>query len=137
MKKLLLLAALSIAVFKSAWADIVVIVNSSNDVVMAKSDVRRIYMGKSGQFPNGKPTKAMNYESNNALRHQFDKGLLNRDPAQIQALWAKLVFTGQGIPPTIAANPQDMINFVKSEPNAIGYINESDVSPEVRVVIKF
>ena len=136
MKKVLLLTAICSAVCQSAWANIVVIVNSANQTEISQSDVRRIYMGKSGQFPNGSPTKAVNYESNNELRNQFDKHLLNRDSAQIQALWAKLVFTGQGVPPTMATDSQQVINFVKAEPNAIGYVNESDVNADVRVLFK-
>lgn len=136
MKKIVFLAALCVAVCQSAWAEIVVIVNSANDAAISKSDVRRIYMGKSGQFPNGKPTKAVNYESTNELRNKFDKSLLNRDSAQIQALWAKLVFTGQGVPPTMVADANEVISFVKSEPNAIGYINENDVNPDVKVLFK-
>lgn len=136
MNRALIIIVLSFLAIQQAWADIVVIVNPANQDAISKADVRRMYMGKTSQFPNGIKVKAVNYDAENTIRHAFDKALLKRDSAQIQALWAKLVFTGQGVPPNVLSSSQEALEFVKANPDAIGYVSEGEVSADVKVLFK-
>jgi len=136
MNRALIIIVLSFLAIQQAWADIVVIVNPANQDAISKADVRRMYMGKTSQFPNGSKVKAVNYDAENTIRHAFDKALLKRDSAQIQALWAKLVFTGQGVPPNELSSSQEALEFVKANPDAIGYVSEGEVSADVKVLFK-
>ncbi len=136
MNRALIIIVLSFLAIQQAWADIVVIVNPANQDAISKADVRRMYMGKTSQFPNGSKVKAVNYDAENTIRHAFDKALLKRDSAQIQALWAKLVFTGQGVPPSVLSSSQEALEFVKANPDAIGYVSEGEVSADVKVLFK-
>lgn len=136
MNRALTLIILSFLTVQSAWASIVVIVNPVNQDAISKADVRRMYMGKTGQFPNGTSIKAAGFDSNNEMRKTFDKALLKRDSAQIQALWARLAFTGQGVPPNMMDSPKAAVEFVKANPNGIAYVNESDAGADVRVLFK-
>lgn len=136
MNRALIIIVLSFLAIQQAWADIVVIVNPANQDAISKADVRRMYMGKTSQFPNGSKVKAVNYDAENTIRHAFDKALLKRDSAQIQALWAKLVFTGQGVPPSVLSSSQEALEFVKANPDAIGYVSEGEASADVKVLFK-
>ena len=73
----------------SAFADIAVICGPSADPVN-KDQLTNLYLGRSFErklvdLPEGAP-----------LRDQFYKKLVDREPTQVKAVWARVVFTGKG-----------------------------------------
>jgi ABC-type phosphate transport system substrate-binding protein len=45
-------------------------------------------------------------------------------------------YVGKGASPRELPSSEDVINFVKSTPGAIGYLDASDVRPGVNVLLK-
>lgn len=109
-------------------ANIAVIVHPSNNATINADEVVRIYTGRINTF------QAVNLAENVALRAEFDQKGVGRSSAQLKAHWSKLVFTGKGTPPTELASEQEVLNFVASNPQAIGYINAANVTDAVKVV---
>jgi len=115
------------------FADIVVIGNLQNsNPVMSARDVQEIYMGRK----RGLADNAIAYPIDNSdLRQSFYKHLTDRPIAQINAYWARLKFSGNRAPPEIVSDTADIINKVKSNKNAIAYINDRYVEEsEVRIL---
>ncbi|MAX01100.1 MAG: phosphate ABC transporter substrate-binding protein [Sphingomonas sp.] len=133
MKKLLIGAALSISISTAALAEIAVIVSHDNTQNLAQSDIERIYTGKSTRYPNGDEVEAYNLKSG-AVVDTFNTSLLKRSTAQMNAYWSKLIFTGKGKPLKAVDSEQDMINAIAANPVAIGYVDASSVTNNVKVI---
>jgi ABC-type phosphate transport system substrate-binding protein len=71
------------------------------------------------------------------FRGDFEKKVLNKSASQIKAYWSKLVFTGKGTPPKEVSSDAEVINLIKSNPNLIGYVDESSVTGDVKVIATF
>jgi ABC-type phosphate transport system substrate-binding protein len=54
--------------------------------------------------------------------------------AQAKAIWAKLYFTGRGIPPREGTDSKEVIKLISSTPGAIGYIEKSSLDSSVKVI---
>ena len=52
------------------------------------------------------------------------------------AYWTVRRYIGKGASPHELTSSADVINFVKSTPGAIGYIDEADVPPGINVLLK-
>lgn len=126
-KKLIIIAATVFAL--PALAQIAVIVHPSNSSNLSNEELVRIYTGRSNAFT------AVNLAESMPLRAQFDEKAVGRTSAQLKAHWSKLVFTGKGTPPTELASEQEVLNFVASNPQAIGYVNAASVSDAVKVAL--
>lgn len=126
-KKLIIIAATLFAL--PALAQIAVIVHPSNSSNLTNEELVRIYTGRSNAF------NAVNLAESVPLRAQFDEKGVGRTSAQLKAHWSKLVFTGKGTPPTELASEQEVLNFVASNPQAIGYISAGSVSDAVKVAL--
>lgn len=126
-KKLIIIAATVFAL--PALAQIAVIVHPSNSANLTNDELVRIYTGRSNAF------NAVNLAESVPLRAQFDEKGVGRTSAQLKAHWSKLVFTGKGTPPTELASEQEVLNFVASNPQAIGYISAASVSDAVKVAL--
>jgi len=134
MKTTLFAAAMCVFASASSFAEVSIITHPSNTSSLSQKDIERIYLGKENQFPNGKAVEAANLKDG-ALKDAFNSDLLNRSSAQIGAYWSKLIFTGKGIPPTELETEADVVAFVASNENAIGYVDSSAVTPEVKVIL--
>ncbi|SEN59713.1 hypothetical protein SAMN05428959_102549 [Duganella sp. CF517] len=134
MKKIaisLALSALTMASFAlSASAETVVIVSQKNPATrMFSEQASQFFLGKSTLFtPIDQP-------EGSAIRADFYRKVADKDPAQVKALWSKLVFTGKGTPPKEHAGNAEVKKAVAADPKAIGYIDKSAVDDTVKVIL--
>ncbi|MBL4762420.1 MAG: hypothetical protein JKY93_06970 [Gammaproteobacteria bacterium] len=120
-----------------ARADTVVIVSASSDVaVMSKREVIDLFMGRYVVFPNGKAAQLLDQAHESKARQKFYKTLTGKNSAQINAYWARLIFTGRAHPPKEVMSDQAIIDLVSDSPNAIGYVDEKTINKNVKVVLK-
>ncbi len=121
----------------SSFAEISVIVNSANtDQINAKL-IKRIYLGKIKAFPNGKKIKVLTLKDGTPETEVFRQSALKKSNSQFKSYWSKLAFTGKGTPPKEVNSAADMINAVKADASAIGFIDSAAVTGDVKVVAKF
>jgi ABC-type phosphate transport system substrate-binding protein len=136
MLKKLMITSVLFASF-SSFAEISVIVNSANtDQINAKL-IKRIYLGKIKAFPNGKKIKVLTLKDGTPETEVFRQSALKKSNSQFKSYWSKLAFTGKGTPPKEVNSAADMINAVKADASAIGFIDSAAVTGDVKVVAKF
>jgi ABC-type phosphate transport system substrate-binding protein len=115
-------------------ADIAIIANLQNSQhQLSALQVQDIFMGRTRSFPNGQ--FAITFDQQ-ALRNDFYQKLTGRPIAQINAYWARLMFSGQTSPPTKLADDQSIIKVVQENAGAIGYIDSKNVDAQsVRILL--
>ena len=125
----LFVALTSVAWVKPAYAELVIIVNPANPATrMFPSQAAQFFTGGSVMFtPVEQPPDS-------PIRAEFYKKVLEKEPAQVEAMWSKLAFTGTGKPPQEMKNSAEVKKAVAANPKAIGYIEKSAVDDTVKVV---
>jgi ABC-type phosphate transport system substrate-binding protein len=136
MKRLLSTVMLLFGLAVQAQAQEVVAVVSSKSPVTAldSAQVADIFLGKSTRFPDGSPATPIDLNEESALRERFYSQYTGKSPAQVKAHWAKIIFTGRGQPPRQAMSTAEAKKLIAENPNAIGYIDASQVDNSVRVL---
>jgi ABC-type phosphate transport system substrate-binding protein len=131
------LAAVSLAVIAfSAHADIFLVVNAANPVrSMTQKQALDLYMGRTRNFPNGDYALPFDQARDAAGRQSFYRLLTGMDLAQINSSWARLMFTGQTMPPQPLPNDATVIEVVKRNPGAIGYLGKAPTDASLAVVL--
>jgi len=136
MKKIAMLC-LAMAIAMPVTAANVVIVNANNTSATDMETVQRIYLGKLKAFADGSRALALTYEQGDATRESFNSSVLGKSESQYSAFWSKLVFTGRGTPPESVASQEEMVKLVGTNPNTIGFVDESLVNDTVKVIGNF
>jgi ABC-type phosphate transport system substrate-binding protein len=67
-------------------------------------------------------------------RDEFDLKVLQKNPQQMKAHWAKLVFSGQAMPPKVLADDKAVKKWVGCTPGAVGYVDSAMVDKSVKVL---
>lgn len=104
------------------------VVMGPNGAPISKDILANLYLGRSFEF------KAIDLPEGSPMRDHFYKKLTDRDPAQVKAVWARVVFTGKGQAPLMLPDAESIKKAVATDPKAIGYIDKSAVDSSVKVV---
>ncbi len=118
-----------------SYGDIAVIVNKQLGITqLTQIQVADIFLDKTNVFPNQAETLPIVVPPDSALYQEFIRRVVKRTPVQLDAYWARLIFTGKGSPPKTVDSSEEVLDYVIENENAIGYIDLQDVNDQVKVV---
>lgn len=128
----LLLAGLS----SGAVAEVVVIGHESLGTTdgFDKNMVSRIYTGRAVQVA-GMSVQPVNMKTGDATRAVFIKDILRQSDDDYVAYWIVRRAIGKGTPPVEMNTVQEMIDFVRSTPGAIGYVDAAQIRPGIKTLL--
>lgn len=119
-------------------AEPVVVVNADSDIrQLSQDEVINIFLGRYRRLPNGDTAMPVDQPESGALRAEFYRRLVNKDLNEINAYWARLVFSGRTSPPTQAANAAQVISLLTSKRGSIAYVDRQQVDKRLRIVLEF
>lgn len=112
-----------------------VVVNTENTASsLTQRQLIDLYMGRNLYFPDGQLALRLDQAPDSAVRHQFYQRLVGKTVAQVNAYWARLLFTGRASPPQVIQHSKDILKTVRNNHHAIGYMDENDVDDSVRII---
>lgn len=118
-----------------ALADLVVVVNARCGVAaMTRNEVVNIFFGRYRLFFNGREAQPVDLIDSHPDRARFYGGLVGKDLAEINAYWARLVFSGRVQPPHKVATPDEVLKWISANTCGIGFVELAKADARVRVV---
>ena len=122
-------------VVTNVHSEVVVVVAAETPISkLSKSQVAKIFLGKSRRFPDGSRALPINQNEGNADRDNFYRRVSGKSPSQVKAHWSKLIFTGRGQPPKEAADSDAVKYQLIHNGVNIGYIDRAAVDDSVKIV---
>lgn len=101
---------------------------------LTPAQLRRIFSMRQTQWPNGDPIKVVVFKSQNPIHQQFSKNILQLFPYQLERIWNRLIYSGQGERPTEVDTPQQMQRFISNNQGAIGYVSTIDTITDAHLI---
>jgi len=138
MHKLLstLALGLSACFVPAARADIYVVVNTANaQHALSQKEAVDLFMGRTRNFVNGDFALLFDLPRDSPVRASFYRVLTGMSPAQVNSYWARLMFAGQTMPPQALPNEAAMLDIVKRNPSAVGYLGQEPTDKGLRTVL--
>ena len=136
-----LIAALACVVHMLEPSDVraqnrfVVIVNQASPVTsLTRTDASKLFMRKITKWPNGHAVLPIDQVAASPTRRVFSDDIHRMDVPRVKNYWQGLVFSGRGEPPPERASDADIVQYVRSNPDAIGYVSASAPVADVKVI---
>ena len=102
---------------------IAVLVNQSVSIdTLSSAQLRMIFAGRTQFWPDGSRIRVFVLPPDNPTHQQFCRDLLNIYPYQLERIWQRVVYSGQGDAPVVAQNVAELTDKLAQTPGAIGYI---------------
>ena len=117
-------------------AEMVVIVHADNGSTLSQAQIAAIYLGKTKTFPGGPRAQPFVVDYASAGLDEFMTAYLGKSVSQYRALWSRLMFSGEAIAPKALASHKEVVESVAGNKDAIGIVEASAVTPQVKVVGK-
>lgn len=115
--------------------DMVVIAHPKSGIdKLSRTEVINIFLGRFRQLPSGISAQPVDLPQAYPEKARFYRVLVNKDLAEINSYWSRLVFSGRTAPPMEARSQEDLINIISRTPGAIGYIARSKLDARVKLV---
>jgi hypothetical protein len=128
---------LSLASESLTSGELVVVVNARSGIDrLSRDDVINIFMGRYRVLPSGVNAYPVDQPASSELRAQFYRKLVNKEPAEIGAYWARLVFSGKTSPPKQATRSVEVGEWVANHEGGLGYIDSDRLDDRMRVVLE-
>lgn len=132
---LLWLFTLLLTVTQSASAELVVVVSAASGIEkMSRDEVVDLFMGRTRKLPNGTLAIPVDLSNTNPEKALFYQQLIGRELAEVNSYWARLRFSGQGMPPLQAENADELIRLIADNKSAIGYIDRKKLDRRLKPV---
>lgn len=117
-------------------ADMAVIVNAANPVKqLTQNQVADLYLGRARTFPGGEYALVFDLPRDAPLRARFFQSLAGMSPQQVNAYWSRLMLTGQVLPPQALPDNRAVLDIVRRNSGAIGFVKADAFDSSVRVVL--
>lgn len=101
---------------------------------VTREELTRIYRRKTRFWNNGARIIPVNLSTEHPLRRRFSQLVLGSLPEDLEAYWNEQYFNGIA-PPYVLTSEAAIIQFVATTAGAIGYINATAVTENVRVLL--
>jgi ABC-type phosphate transport system substrate-binding protein len=112
-----------------------IVVNPDNPLtVVDRADLARVFMKMVTSWPNGTPATAIDQPRTAAVRAAFSRDVHKMDVDAVVARWATLVYAGREMPPPVKASDQEVLDFVRHNPGAVGYVSTEAPTEGVKVI---
>lgn len=130
----------SLSLSVQAAGDLVIVVNPESGVSkMTRDEVVSIFMGKTRKLSSGVtalPIDQMPGSASGNYKAAFYRELINKELAEVNSYWARVVFSGQGTPPRQADGVSEVVEIVSSNKGAIAYLPRDAVTKNLKVVME-
>lgn len=132
---------ISLSIF-SQWikevtaSQLVVVVNPHNQIEsLTERQISDIYLGRRKTFPTGEPALVLEHERNTSIREKFFQMLNGMSVKRLNAYWARLQFSGTVQPPPEVESSEAVLDLVRRNRGAIGYVEAVLVDDSVRIIL--
>jgi ABC-type phosphate transport system substrate-binding protein len=112
-----------------------VIVNPANPTsALKETELSRLFLKKTTSWPTGAPVAAVDQERTSDVRRAFSLEIHSKNPDAVVSYWQTMVFSGRDTPPPVKTSDASVVEFVRANPGAIGYVSPGADLSGVKVV---
>lgn len=131
MKKLFLLLSLMLAGSGQALAATPrLVVHTSNATSsITKAKAADLFLKRVTRWDNGRAVTPVDLSDKNSVRALFCKELLGKEVVWVKSYWQKMIFSGRSTPPVELATDAEVLDFIRNNADAIGYVGDNVTLP--------
>jgi ABC-type phosphate transport system substrate-binding protein len=121
-----------------ALDDLVLVANANSGIErLTKREVVNIYLGRYRRLDTGSTAEPIDLSSKTDAKAMFYRLLVDKNLAEINAYWSRLVFSGKTRPPQQVDDVDKVLDIVAHNRNALGYIDRAAVNSQVIIVFEW
>lgn len=90
---------------------------------MTRSQISSFLLKKKNRWPSGGGVDPVDLDGRSSVRASMSQAIHQRSVASIKNYWQRQIFAGYNTPPPELEDDAKVVDFVKENPGAIGYVS--------------
>ena len=134
--KCLVLAAAAVAATPPAAAEFFIVTHVGNaQPALTQKEAVDLFMGRNRAFANGDFARTLDLPRDHPRRAAFYQALTGMNAVQVNSYWSRLMFSGQNMPPQAVPDEAAVIDAVKRNPSALGWLSKEPTDKQLRTLL--
>ena len=114
----------------------VLIANPANPIAtLSRGEVSKLFLLKRTRWSSGQRAQPVDQVESSPVRRQFSNAIHGMDVPSVKSFWQEIVFSGKGDPPPERASDAQVLAYVRSRPNGLGYVASSTYADGVKIIV--
>jgi ABC-type phosphate transport system substrate-binding protein len=110
------------------------VVHRSNPVAsLSRAEVSQLFLKKSTRWRGGQAVQPVE-PTDDLVRARFCERIHRKSLKSVKAYWNGVIFSGRDVPPLERRNDEGVLEFVRANPNAIGFVSAAATPGDVKLV---
>lgn len=101
---------------------------------LTRAQLSAIFMRRTRSWPDGTEIRPVEPSARSRVRERFSHAVHGKSVAYVTRYWHRVIFAGRGVPPLEVAGDAAVLDFVKNNRGAIGYIEGNAPPGDVKVL---
>ena len=111
------------------------VVNSANPVTsIDRKDAAKFFVKRSTSWDDGESVSPVDQAPDSSVRESFSESVHGRSVTAVKSFWQKQIFSGRSVPPPEVTGDAAVIDYVKKNRGAIGYVSADADTNGVKTV---
>jgi ABC-type phosphate transport system substrate-binding protein len=111
-------------------AAVKVVVHGSNPVTaITKAKTADLFLKRVTRWDNGRVVTPVDLSEKSPARAAFSRELMGKEVAWVKSYWQKMIFSGRATPPVELSSDAEVLDLVRGNQDAIGYVSETAAIP--------
>lgn len=99
------------------------VVNASNPVSsVTAAQAEKLFLKKVTRWDTGGEVQPVDLADSSSVRATFSEEILGKDVPAVKSYWQRMIFSGRATPPPELSSDAQVLEFVRSNRGAIGYV---------------
>ncbi len=94
---------------------------------VTRQELSDLFLKKVARWPAGESVLPVDQSERTKVRVNFSKEVHQRSLGELRTYWEQRQFAGRGSPPLVKASDEEVVEFVKTHPGAVGYVSGETV----------
>ena len=135
MKKILFILMAGFLTLSVSAQSYKIIVNNANSTTsISKKDASNFFMKKTSKWADGTKLAPVDQKAGSSVRNEFTRSVHAKNVSAVKSYWQQAIFSGKGTPPAELVTDAAVIEFVKGNSGAIGYVSSGANTDGVKVI---
>ncbi len=111
-----------------------VVVHRANPATsISRAQLSQMFLKKVTRWPGGAVVTPVE-PADDALKARFYERVTGKSPGALKAYWNQLIFSGRDVPPLERQNDEAVIDFVRGNAGAIGFVTPGTPTGDAKAI---
>lgn len=114
-----------------------IVVNAANPTSSLTSEqVSRLLLKRETKWQNGQTVLPVDLPYTSPVRERLTRALHGKSVEEMKAYWQQMIFSGRAVPPLEQTSDREVLDYVRANVNAIGYVaSDTPVGANIKVLM--